>query len=121
MSTDYGEIDLVCEVKQIDPFWMRWSGDYFIECKNQEANTPVSTVNEFIGKGLAVHAPLCLVISSSTFTSVALDRIARAWSDTGSPDVVWIQRQDIEDWLESSEGVSDFLKRIVRRAQWGER
>ena len=121
VSADYGEIDLVCEVKQIDPFWIRWSGDYFIECKNQEANTPVSNVNEFIGKGLAAHSPLCFVISSSQFTTPALDRIARAWSDTGSPDLAWIQREDIEKWLESSESVQDFLKRIVRRAQYGER
>jgi len=121
VSADYGEIDLVCEVKQVDPFWMRWSGDYFIECKNQEANTPVATVNEFIGKGLAAHSPLCFVISSSTFTSPALDRIARAWSDTGSPDLAWIQREDIEEWLKSSESVPNFLKRLVRRAQWGER
>lgn len=121
VSTDYGEIDLVCEVKQIDPFWMRWLGDYFIECKNQEANTPVSTVNEFIGKGLAAHSPLCFVISSSTFTSSALDRIARAWSDAGSPDLAWVHQKDIEEWLKSSESVPDFLKRIVRRAQWGEK
>lgn len=84
-TTDYGEIDLVCEVREVDPFWIRWTGDFFVECKNRDANTPVNTINEFLGKALATHTPLCFIFTTSFFTDSALNRIGRAWSDISTP------------------------------------
>lgn len=117
--TDFGEIDIICEQRELNAFWGRWQSDFFVECKNHKDKSPVSDINEFIGKALACGASLCFFVSMTGFTSYAINSLRGSWGKPGVPDVVWMSGKDIEGWLENAEAIESFLKRMCRRANWG--
>lgn len=117
--TDFGEIDLICEQRELNAFWGRWQSDFFVECKNHKDKSPVSDINEFVGKASACGASLGFFVSMTGFTSYAINSLRRSWGKPGVPDVVWVSGEDIESWLENAEAIESFLKRMCRRANWG--
>lgn len=117
--TDFGEIDLVCEPRQIDAFWGRWTSDFFVECKNHRDNSPVSDVNEFVGKAAVCCACLGFFVSMSGFSSFAMDSMRHTWGKPGVPDTVWVTGTDLSTWLKAGEPEEAFLKRMCRRANYG--
>jgi len=117
--TDFGEIDLICEQRELNAFWGRWQSDFFVECKNHKDKSPVSDINEFIGKASVCGSSLSFFVSMTGFTKYAKDSMSASWGKPGVPDVVWVTGDDFERWLASSESVESFLKRLCRRANWG--
>lgn len=117
--TDFGEIDLVCEPRQTGAFWGRWPSDFFVECKNNRDNSPVSDVNEFIGKASVCCARLGFFVSMSGFSSFAIDSMRSTWGKPGVPDTVWVTGTDLGTWLKEGESEEAFLKRVCRRANYG--
>ena len=117
--TDFGEIDLICEQRELNAFWGRWQSDFFVECKNHKDKSPVSDINEFIGKASACGASLAFFVSMTGFTRYAINSLRGSWGKPGVPDVVWVSGKDIEGWLEYAEAIESFLKRMCRRANWG--
>lgn len=45
-----GEVYVVCENTNADPFWANYGGDIWVECKNAEARATIEQVNTFVGK-----------------------------------------------------------------------
>jgi len=117
--TDFGEIDLICEQRELNAFWGRWQSDFFVECKNHKDKSPVSDINEFVGKASVCGARLGFFVSMTSFTSHAINTMRGSWGKPGIPDVVWVSGEDFENWLESTEAIEFFLKRMCRRANWG--
>lgn len=117
--TGFGEIDIICEVKA-DSFWIRWPGDCFVECKNLKDAVPVSVANEFVGKCSTVRVRLAFLLSAGKLTTPARERISRSWSQAELPDMAWVDGDDIEDWLADLTDAENFLKRVVRRASYGQ-
>jgi Holliday junction resolvase-like predicted endonuclease len=116
--TQFGEIDLICEVKQA-AFWQRWPGDCFVECKNQKEKTGVDIANEFAGKCSTIRLALAFLLSVQPLTRPSRDRLARSWGEVGTPDMAWLDGSDISKWLEDETDAESLLKRAVRRAGYG--
>ncbi|MCC9602875.1 hypothetical protein LOC67_20185 [Stieleria sp. JC731] len=119
LATDAGEVDLLCEHKQLDAFWIRWQSDVFVECKNQIDRSPVSDVNTFLGKCATCRSKLSFFVSRSGFTSVATTALGRSWGNRDLPDTVWIGGNDIERLLDEQSDPEDFLKIMCRRSNYG--
>ncbi len=117
--TDFGEIDLICEPREINAFWGRWPSDFFVECKNHRDKSPVRDINEFIGKASACCARLGFFVSMTGFSEEAVNSMKRSWGKPGVPEIVWIIGTDFEKWMEANEHPEAFLKRMCRRANWG--
>lgn len=117
--TNFGEIDLICEQRDFNAFWGRWQSDFFVECKNRKDKSPVSDINEFVGKATACNTRLCFFVSMTGFTDYAINSMRASWGKPGVPDIVWISGDDIELWLNNTETVDFFLKKMCRRANWG--
>ena len=117
--TDFGEIDLICEPREINAFWGRWPSDFFVECKNHRDKSPVRDINEFIGKASACCARLGFFVSMTGFSEEAVNSMKRSWGKPGVPEIVWIIGTDFEKWMEANEHAEAFLKRMCRRANWG--
>lgn len=117
--TKHGEIDLICEQKGMNAFWMRWPSDFFVECKNRRNKSTASDISKFLGKASLCNARLCFFVSISGFSTYALRGIETSWSKTGIPDIVWIEGKDLEKWFNSDEEVEPFLKRMNRRSHLG--
>jgi len=118
--TAVGEVDLICEPVRIDPFWLRWPSDVFVECKNWDRQRPVADANEFLGKCVGCNAELGFFVSASGFTVEALEVMKRSWnSKIPTPKIAWVTGEDIEHWLTTNEGAEAFLKRIIRRSNLG--
>lgn len=117
--TKHGEIDLICEPKEVNAYWVRWPSDFFVECKNRRNKSTASDISKFIGKASLCNARLGFFISISGFTTYALHSIQTSWSKTGIPDIVWIEGKDLEKWFISNEEVESFLKRMCRRSNFG--
>ena len=117
--TDFGEVDLICEQRDISAFWGRWPSDFFVECKNHKDKSPVSDINEFIGKASNCCARLGFFVSMTGFSSFAVNSMKSSWGRPGLPDIVWITGDDLDKWIMRTEPVESFLKRICRRANWG--
>jgi predicted NACHT family NTPase len=117
-QTSFGEIDLICEVKQA-AFWQRWPGDCFVECKNQKTSTGVDIANEFAGKCSTIRLGLAFLVSVQPLTKPSKDRLARSWGEVGTPDMAWLDGGDIAKWLGDETDAESLLKRAVRRAGYG--
>ncbi len=117
--TIFGEIDLICEQREFSPYWGRWQSDFFVECKNHKDKSPVSDINEFVGKASAAGAQLGFFISMTDFTDRAMKAMRASWGRPGVPDIVWATGEDFDSWFKSTEAIEPFLKRICRRANWG--
>ena len=117
-QTPFGEIDLICEVKQA-AFWQRWPGDCFVECKNQKTSTGVDIANAFAGKCSTIRLALAFLVSVQSLTKPSKDRLARSWGEVGTPDMAWLDGSDISKWLEDETDAESLLKRAVRRAGYG--
>ena len=117
-QTRFGEIDLICEVKQA-AFWARWPGDCFVECKNQKEKTGVDIANEFAGKCSTVRLALAFLVSVQPLTNPSKERLARSWGEVGTPDMAWLDGSDVAKWLADESDVESLLKRAVRRAGYG--
>jgi hypothetical protein len=79
----------------------------------------VAIVNEFIGKCSTIRVPLAFLVTTTGFTKPARERVARSWSQAMEPDLAWIDKNDINSWLEDETSSEAFLKSIVRRAGYG--
>ena len=45
-----GEVDVVCENLNPDPFWGNYPGDILVECRNTAVKATLEQVNTFLGQ-----------------------------------------------------------------------
>jgi energy-coupling factor transporter ATP-binding protein EcfA2 len=109
-----GEIDLVCENRNLDPFWIHFGGDVWVECKNTTAKTTLEQVSTFIGKLEGSRRRLGFLLSTSGFTKDAMARLRVAGSSATSPLVAPISGQDIDELLKRRLEFQRFFKDRIR-------
>jgi hypothetical protein len=110
-----GEVDLVCEIIQNDPFWSSYGGDVWVECKNTEAKTTLAQVNTFIGKLMGSRWKLGFFLSVSGFSKDAMERLQNLGSNPAVPLIVPISGDDVDQFLVSGQEIGTTLKDWVRR------
>lgn len=110
-----GEIDLVCEMERVDPFWVYHGGDVWVECKNTENKATTEQVNTFIGKLVGSRYKLGFFLSASGFTRDAMKRMGEAAAGSASPLVVPITGEDIQQLINDRTEISQFFKESVRK------
>jgi hypothetical protein len=116
--TDYGEFDLIVEIATSGPFWAAIGTDALIECKNWNTGTPISDVNEFIGKHSSTRVRLAFFVSASGFTKDAMERFKSNASNPYSALLVPITGEDIEGVLKSELALDEFFRTCIRRIQY---
>ena len=117
--TRFGEFDIVCSPRVLDHFWLRYPSDYFVECKNLHSKSPVSDMNEFIGKALAVGAKLAFFVSMSGFTTYALNSARQTWRNSAATSIVCISADDLRQYSRSDKSTKVFLQELCRSSQFG--
>lgn len=110
-----GEVDVICENLNSDPFWVNYPGDIWVECKNTEARATTEQVNTFLGKLMASRSHLGFFFATAGFTRDAMDRLKSAASNRSVPLIAPISGQDIEDLLEQRPDLSRFFKAMIRK------
>ncbi|MGW8062371.1 NACHT domain-containing protein [Streptomyces ziwulingensis] len=110
-----GEIDLICEMKKIDPFWVYHGGDVWVECKNTEDKATIEQVNTFIGKLVGSRWRIGFFLSTSGFTRDAARRMREAAASSTSPLIVPVTGNDIQQLIANRTDLSEFFKDCVRK------
>ncbi|MFJ4785865.1 NACHT domain-containing protein [Streptomyces sp. NPDC088794] len=110
-----GEIDLVCENQNVDPFWSPYGGDVWIECKNTESKASIEQVNTFIGKLVGSRWKIGFFLSSSGFSRDAMRRISEAAANPSIPLIVPISGAEIQHVIAERLPLSRFFKECVRK------
>jgi len=108
------EVDLICENHNVDPFWMPFGGDVWIECKNTSTKTSLEQVNVFLGKLSGTRHRLGFFLSTSGFTKDAIARLRQAGSSANSPLVAPISGEDVEVLLARRMEFQRFFKDRIR-------
>ncbi|MFI6047220.1 restriction endonuclease [Nocardia sp. NPDC051321] len=109
-----GEIDVICEIVNSDPFWANYGSDVWIECKNTEQKANIEQVNTFVGKLVGSRWRLGFFISTSGFTKDAMNRLKNVGSNPSIPLVVPISGNDIDDLLLNRTELQRFFKTRIR-------
>lgn len=117
--TDTGQIDLLLENIQSNPFWLGHHVDIYVECKNTRDKTELSAVNDFAGKLASSPTTLAFFVSQAGFTKPAWDRIKSAAHDPTQTTIVPIAGEMIRRTLEDDEDPERFFKTAVRNTQHG--
>lgn len=110
-----GEVDVICENMNFDPFWANYPGDIWVECKNTEDRATKGQVNEFLGKLMASRSHIGFFFSTSGFTKDAMDRVKAVASDRSAPLIAPISGQDIENLLAQRPDLPRFFKAMIRK------
>jgi len=110
-----GEVDVVCENTNSDPFWANYGGDIWVECKNAEAKATIEQVNTFVGKLVGSRWKLGFFFSVAGFTKDAMDRLKNAGTNPSVPLIVPISGRDIEEFLSYRTELQRFFKASIRR------
>jgi len=114
-NTENGEIDLIVENKQTDPFWLEYGGDILVECKNWIDARPLEELGFFAHKVRRTRAKLGFFVSASGLTDDALQTSKYQASDLNAPLIVPITGQQILQMLETQERFDLFFKNAIRR------
>jgi NACHT domain/Restriction endonuclease len=109
-----GEVDVICENHNLDPFWMPFGGDVWIECKNTSTKTSLEQVNVFLGKLSGTRHRLGFFLSTSGFTKDAMARLRQAGSSANSSLVAPISGEDVEVLLARRMEFQRFFKDRIR-------
>jgi hypothetical protein len=109
-----GEIDVLCENPNSDPFWASYSGDIWVECKNTERKATLEQVNTFLGKLMASRGNLGIFFSVTGFTKDAMDRLKAVASNRSIPLIAPITGTDIEELLAQRTDLARFFKAAIR-------
>lgn len=110
-----GEIDLVCENENLDPFWVAYGGDVWVECKNTEAKASIEQINTFIGKLVGSRWRIGFFLSSSGFTRDAMRRVREAAANPAIPLIVPVSGDEIQHLIAERSTLSRFFKKCVRK------
>jgi hypothetical protein len=110
-----GEVDVICENLNADPFWASYSGDIWIECKNTEEKATLEQVNTFMGKLMGSRGNLGFFVSAAGFTRDAMDRLKTVASDRTIPLIAPITGNDIDEMLAKRTEPSRFFKSVIRK------
>jgi hypothetical protein len=110
-----GEVDVVCENTNSDPFWANYGGDIWVECKNAEAKATIEQVNTFVEKLVGSRWKLGFFFSVAGFTKDAMDRLKNAGTNPSVPLIVPISGRDIEEFLLYRTELQRFFKASIRR------
>ena len=110
-----GEVDVLCENPNSDPFWANYPGDIWIECKNTESKATLEQVNTFLGKLMASRGNLGIFFSVAGFTKDAMNRLKTVASDRSIPLIAPITGVDIDELLTQRTDLPRFFKAIIRK------
>lgn len=110
-----GEVDVICENRNPDPFWANYPGDIWVECKNTDAKATLGQVNTFLGSLLGGRSNLGFFVSASGFTKDATDRLKILASDRTIPLIAPITGNDITELLRQHTDPARFFKTAIRK------
>lgn len=110
-----GEVDVICENPNSDPFWANYPGDIWVECKNTEAKATLEQVNTFLGKLMASRGNIGIFFSAGGFTRDAMARIKTVASDRSVPLIAPIAGADIDELLTQRTDLARFFKAVIRK------
>jgi hypothetical protein len=109
-----GEIDIVCENRNGNPFWSQYGGDFWVECKNTTKKVGIEQVNTFLGKLVGSRWKLGFMVSESGFTRDAMNRMRYIGSNSTLPLVAPISGVDIERLIAQRIEFQRFFKERIR-------
>jgi hypothetical protein len=110
-----GEVDVICENLNSDPFWANYPGDIWVECKNTEEKATLEQVNTFLGKLMASRGNLGFFLSTAGFTKDAMNRLKTVASDRTIPLIAPVAGDDIAELLEQHTDPARFFKSVIRK------
>ncbi|MCC4318675.1 NACHT domain-containing protein [Streptomyces malaysiensis] len=110
-----GEIDLVCEIENLDPFWASYGGDVWVECKNTESKASIEQINTFIGKLVGSRWRIGFFLSSSGFSRDAMRRVREAAANPAIPLIVPVSGDEIQHLIAERSALPRFFKKCVRK------
>lgn len=115
LNTENGELDLILEVRQMNPFWMMFGSDALVECKNWKDPRPLSEAATFCYKAnQARDIKLGFIVSVSGFTNDAIGTLRNNARDSNNPLIVPITGVEIVQLLNEGGTLEEFLKGKVR-------
>lgn len=112
--TEIGQIDLLLENIQNNPFWLGHNADIPVECKNTRDLTEQGAINMFAGKLASSPATLSFFVSQAGFTPPAWARLRSAAQNREQTTIVPITGDRIRRTLEDGEEAEHFFKARVR-------
>jgi hypothetical protein len=110
-----GEVDVICENLNPDPFWANYPGDIWVECKNTAEKATLEQVNTFLGKLMGGRSNLGFFLSASGFTRDATARLKIVASDRNVPLIAPITGRDITQLLQQHTDLARFFKTAIRK------
>jgi NACHT domain/Restriction endonuclease len=117
--TKTGQIDILLENVQSNPFWLGHDADIYVECKNTRSAVGLGPINDFAGKLATDSATLAFFVSQAGFKSTAWDRLRNAAQDQSQTSIVPVTGVDIRRTLEDGEDPERFFKNLVRDTKHG--
>jgi len=118
LFTENGEIDVVLEITNQEPFWIEFGGDVFVECKNWNKNIPLNEVTKFCHKVSQARLKLGFIVSVNGFTNDAIRTLKNDACNINAPLVVPISGTDIEKSILKREKFDEFLKEKIRNIKY---
>ena len=115
---DIGEVDLVLENQNIGPFWLRYPGDVFVECKNTTSSVEVGATHTFLSKVSLTRFTLAFFVSVNGFTGPAREALKVQAVQQDKPLVVPIDGPGIDALLEKRTEFELFFKGCIRAMTW---
>ncbi len=107
-STGGGEVDVMAASDKI--IYNRWQ----IQCKNMKSPVNIEVIAKEVGMTFLTKADVVMVITTSTFTSTAVN-YANLVSDNSRYYVVLLEREDVERIVEDRTLIVDILNYKARR------
>jgi hypothetical protein len=118
LNTDNGELDLVLEMLELRPFWLKFGSDILVECKNWADPRPLKEAALTCYKASQSRAiKLAFLVSVSGFTKDALVTLRNNARNPDNPLVVPISGDEIKSVLSGTRTIEEFLKERIRRME----
>lgn len=118
LNTENGEVDIVLEITNPEPFWIEFGGDALVECKNWDGHIPLKEVASFSHKVNQARVKLGFVVSVSGFTDDAIRTLRNNASNVIAPLVVPISGDDIKKLIRRKGQFDDFFKNKIRKIKY---
>ncbi len=118
LHTDNGEIDLLLEILNNEPFWIEFGGDALVECKNWDNKLPIKELEAFCYKVSQSRLKLGFIIAINGLTKDAEESLKQYTSDSKNPIIVSLKRTDIDEMLNNNHSIHDNIKEMIRNVKY---
>lgn len=118
LLTENGELDIILENYNTEPFWLEYGSDIFVECKNWNSHSPLKEVATFIEKVSSSNVKLGFFISMSGFTTDAIVKFKNNTINKQKPLIVPISGDDINELIDEKYNINQFLKDKIRNIKY---